>query len=80
MEERHLLEFEEFNLEWDELFAKIHEEAEELQEAMQERHREQLLALQNKLQTTLSITPKWSPELLNHKQIFQLLKKQKKYI
>lgn len=78
VEEAHMLEFQQFNLIWDKKMAEYEEHAEELVEAMKERHGAELRDYQRRLMTK-QIRPKFSKDLLNLRKIQDTLAKQKDY-
>ena len=79
VEEAHMLEFQQFNLIWDKKMAEYEQHAEELVEAMKERHGAELRDYQRKLMTK-QIRPKFSKDLLNLRKIQDTLAKQKEYV
>jgi cobalamin biosynthesis Mg chelatase CobN len=76
VEEAHMLEFQQFNLIWDRKMAEYEAHAEELVEAMKERHASELRDYQRKL-LGKEIRPKFSKDLLNLRKIQETLAKQK---
>ena len=76
VEEAHMLEFQQFNLIWDKKMAEYERHAEELVEAMKERHAAELRDYQRKLMGK-QIRPKFSRDLLNLRKIQETLAKQK---
>jgi len=78
VEEAHMLEFQQFNLIWDKKMAEYELHAEELVEAMKERHSAELRDYQRKLMGK-QIRPKFSKDLLNLRKIQETLAKQKDY-
>lgn len=76
VEEAHMLEFQQFNMIWDKKMAEYEAHAEELVEAMKERHAAELREYQRKLMTK-QLRPKFSKELLNMRTIQETLAKQK---
>jgi cobalamin biosynthesis Mg chelatase CobN len=76
VEEAHMLEFQQFNLIWDRKMAEYEAHAEELVEAMKERHASELRNYQRKL-LGKEIRPKFSKDLLNLRKIQETLAKQK---
>jgi cobalamin biosynthesis Mg chelatase CobN len=76
VEEAHMLEFQQFNLVWDRKMAEYEAHAEELVEAMKERHAAELRDYQRKL-LGKEIRPKFSKDLLNLRKIQETLAKQK---
>lgn len=79
VEEAHMLEFQQFNLIWDKKMAEYERHAEELVEAMKERHAAELRDYQRKLMGK-QIRPKFSRDLLNMRKIQETLAKQKEYV
>eukprot|EP01041_Mallomonas_annulata_P001675 gene1675-3235_t len=78
VEEAHMLEFQQFNMIWDKKMADYEQNAEELIEAMKERHAAELRDFQRKLMSK-EIRPKFSTDLLNLRKIQDTLAKQKDY-
>lgn len=78
VEEAHMLEFQQFNMIWDKKMSEYEQHAEELVEAMKERHAAELRDFQRKLMSK-EIKPKFSKELLNLRRIQDTLAKQKDY-
>eukprot|EP01036_Dinobryon_divergens_P029380 gene29380-38465_t len=78
VEEAHMLEFQQFNLIWDKKMAEYEAHAEDLVEAMKERHAAELRDYQRKLMGK-QIRPKFSRDLLNLRKIQETLAKQKDY-
>jgi hypothetical protein len=78
VEEAHMLEFQQFNMIWDQKMAEYETHAEELVEAMKERHAAELRDYQRRLMTK-QIRPKFSKDLLNLRKIQETLAKQKEY-
>lgn len=76
VEEAHMLEFQQFNLIWDKKMAEYERHAEDLVEAMKERHAAELRDYQRKLMGK-QIRPKFSRDLLNLRKIQETLAKQK---
>lgn len=76
VEEAHMLEFQQFNVIWDKKVAEYESHAEELVEAMKERHASELRDYQRKL-LGKQIRPKFSKDLLNLRKIQETLAKQK---
>ena len=64
VEEAHMLEFQQFNQIWDKKMAEYELHAEELIEAMKDRHSSELREFQRKLMAK-QIRPKFSKDLLN---------------
>lgn len=73
-----MLEFQQFNMIWDKKMAEYESHAEELVEAMKERHAAELRDFQRKL-LGKQIRPKFSKDLLNLRKIQETLAKQKDY-
>jgi len=78
VEEAHMLEFQQFNMVWDKKMSEYEKHAEELLQAMKERHGNDLREFQQKLMEKQS-RPKFSRELLNLRKIQEHLAKQKDY-
>ena len=78
VEEAHMLEFQQFNYIWDKKMTEYEKHAEELVEAMKERHAAELRDYQRKLMGK-QIRPKFSKDLLNLRKIQETLAKQKDY-
>ena len=78
VEEAHMLEFQQFNLIWDKKMAEYEKHAEDLGEAMKERHAAELRDYQRRLMGR-QIRPKYSKDLLNLRKIQETLAKQKDY-
>ena len=78
VEEAHMLEFQQFNLVWDKKMADYETHAEELVEALKERHAAELREYQRKL-VGKQLRPKFSKDLLNLRKIQETLAKQKDY-
>jgi hypothetical protein len=78
VEEAHMLEFQQFNQIWDKKMAEYELHAEELIEAMKDRHSSELREFQRKLMAK-QIRPKFSKDLLNLRKIQDTLAKQKDY-
>jgi cobalamin biosynthesis Mg chelatase CobN len=76
VEEAHMLEFQQFNHIWDKKMAEYERHAEDLVEAMKERHAAELRDYQRKLMGK-QIRPKFSRDLLNLRKIQETLAKQK---
>ena len=79
VEEAHMLEFQQFNMIWDQKMGEYEGHAEELVEAMKERHASELRDYQRRLMTK-QIRPKFSKDLLNLRKIQETLAKQKEYV
>lgn len=78
VEEAHMLEFQQFNVEWDRRMADYEENAARLILAMKERHVAELREFQQKLIARATI-PRHSKEYLNLRRIQDVLAKQKNY-
>jgi len=78
VEEAHMLEFQQFNEIWDKKMHEYETHAEELVEAMKDRHAAELRDFQRKLMSK-QIRPKFSKDLLNLRKIQDTLAKQKDY-
>ena len=76
VEEAHMLEFQQFNLVWDKKMADYETHAEELVEALKERHAAELREYQRKL-VGKQLRPKFLKDLLNLRKIQETLAKQK---
>mmetsp|Transcript_26740 Transcript_26740/g.36826 ORF Transcript_26740/g.36826 Transcript_26740/m.36826 type:complete len:147 (-) Transcript_26740:445-885(-) len=76
VEEAHMLEFQQFNIIWDKKMNEFEMHAEELVEAMKERHAAELRDYQRKLMGK-QIRPKFSKDLLNLRKNQETLAKQK---
>lgn len=74
-----MLEFQQFNMIWDRKMTEYESHAEELVEAMKERHAAELRDYQRKLMGK-QIRPKFSKDLLNLRKIQETLAKQKEYV
>lgn len=78
VEEAHMLEFQQFNLEWDRRMAEYEENAARLILSMKERHVSELREFQQRLIARATI-PRHSKEYLNMRHIQDVLAKQKNY-
>jgi cobalamin biosynthesis Mg chelatase CobN len=76
VEEAHMLEFQQFNMIWDNKMSEYERHAEELIGAMKERHAAELRDYQRQLMGK-QIKPKFSRDLLNLRKIQDTLAKQK---
>lgn len=78
VEEAHMLEFKQFNMQWDKKKLKYDENAQTLLDAMKDRHTNELKEFQAR---TLSKhqKPKFSPELLNYRRVEEHLAKAGEY-
>lgn len=79
VEEAHMLEFQQFNMIWDRKMSEYELHAEELVEAMKERHAAELRDYQRQLMGKQT-RPKFSKDLLNLRKIQDTLAKQKEYV
>jgi RNA polymerase-binding transcription factor DksA len=79
VEEAHMLEFQQFNMIWDRKMADYERHAEELIEAMKERHAAELRDYQRQLMGKQT-RPKFSKDLLNLRKIQDTLAKQKEWV
>ena len=79
VEEAHMLEFQQFNMIWDRKMGEYELHAEELVEAMKERHAAELRDYQRQLMGKQT-RPKFSKDLLNLRKIQDTLAKQKEYV
>jgi len=78
VEEAHMLEFQQFNMTWDKKMTEYETHAEELVEAMRNRHASELRDYQRTLMGK-EMRPKFSKDLLNLRKIQDTLAKQKDY-
>lgn len=78
VEEAHMLEFQQFNAVWDKKMTEYEQHAEDLIQAMKERHASELREYQRVLMSK-EIKPKFSRDLLNLRKIQETLAKQKDY-
>lgn len=76
VEEAHMLEFQQFNMIWDNKMSEYERHAEELVGAMKDRHGAELRDYQRQLMGK-QIKPKFSRDLLNLRKIQDTLAKQK---
>mmetsp|Transcript_29226 Transcript_29226/g.76733 ORF Transcript_29226/g.76733 Transcript_29226/m.76733 type:complete len:104 (+) Transcript_29226:301-612(+) len=79
VEEAHMLEFQQFNALWDKRMAEFEQKSLDLEEAMKERHANELMEYIRQAQQEPLRKPKFSKELLNLRSIQQTLAKQKDY-
>lgn len=79
VEEAHMREFQQFNDRWNEKMREFDERTALLEEAMKEKHAEELAAWQEAIQHQFMLRPKLSRDLLNLRSIEDSLAKQKKY-
>ncbi len=77
VEQAHVLEYQDFNKQWDDNMEKTVQEHEELVQGLEERHVKQLEENRHVLEEKLSMVPKASAELLNFRRIQANLAKQK---
>jgi hypothetical protein len=77
VEEAHLLEFNQFNQQWDSRQQQYFEHAQELEAKMAEKHQQELEEFRERNEASISLTAKPSTELLNHQRIQRTLAKQK---
>ena len=77
VENAHLVEYQEFNKNWDDLMQKQAEESELMMRALEEKHIKELEENRSRLEQGLPPQPKDSAELLNMRKIQQQLAKQK---
>jgi len=79
VEEAHMLEFQQFNAMWDHTMKEYEERAGELLEAMRQRH--ELDAREFRAKHEAAVTaPKWSPKVLDMRQVERTLAKQGQYM
>jgi len=78
VEEAHMLEYQQFNTHWDQKCKDYDEQCESQVNAMKERHLEELREFQRKL-LERQPRPKFSPILLNYRQIEEHLARAKNY-
>jgi len=74
-----MLEFQQFNALWDKRMAEFEQKSLDLEEAMKERHANELMEYIRQAQQEPLRKPKFSKELLNLRSIQQTLAKQKDY-
>merc|ERR1712000_473657 len=79
VEEAHLLEFNQFNQQWDSRQQQYFEHAQELEAKMAEKHQQELEEFREKNESTIPLTSRPSTELLNHQKIQNVLAKSKEY-
>merc|ERR1712000_476502 len=77
VEEAHLLEFNQFNQQWDSRQQQYFEHAQELEAKMAEKHQQELEEFREKSESLISLTSKPSVELLNNQKIQDILAKSK---
>ena len=75
VEQAHIMEYQEFNKNWDEVMKKTEEEHEELMNQMEQKHVRELEDNRSKLEQSLPTVPKASAEKLNQKKIQDQLAK-----
>lgn len=78
VEEAHMMEYQEFNVEWDKKMADYEQHSKELLQEMKERHETELQDFQENL-IAKQPKPKFSSELLNLRRVQDVLAKQKDY-
>lgn len=78
VEEAHMLEFQQFNMIWDKKFSDYESHAQDLIDAMKERHGAELRDFQRMLMGKL-IRPKFSKDLLNLRKIQETMARSKDY-
>jgi len=78
IEEANMVEFQQFNAQWDQRMAEYDLKAAELEGAMKGRHLQELAELRRKASAAV-LKPKFSRELLNLRKIQETLAKQKEY-
>lgn len=69
VEQAHIMEYQEFNKNWDELMQKTAEESDQNLRALEEKHIRELEENRSNLDKGLPTIPKASAELLNNKKI-----------
>mmetsp|Transcript_23122 Transcript_23122/g.17539 ORF Transcript_23122/g.17539 Transcript_23122/m.17539 type:complete len:151 (+) Transcript_23122:215-667(+) len=79
VEQAHILEYQEFNKNWDEVMHKTEEDHTILIKQLEEKHVHELEENRAKLEQSLPTLPKASAELLNNKKIQEQLARQKEY-
>ena len=79
VEEAHMLEFQQFNIIWDKKMAEYEQHAQELVQAMKERHTKELAEWQKKVIASSHKRLKFSKELLGLRKIQHCLAKSKDY-
>lgn len=79
VEEAHMLEYQQFNSQWDQKCSDYEEQSQNQIKAMKERHLDELKEFQQKLLEKQQ-KPKFSPVLLNYRQIEEHLAKSKNYV
>eukprot|EP00741_Cyanophora_paradoxa_P008108 tig00001229_g7845.t1 len=79
VEEAHMLEFQQFNQMWDKKMMEYEIKAQELEQAMRDRHAAEYAEFIEQLQMKPEHSPKFSKELLNLRRIQEVLAKQKEY-
>lgn len=73
VENAHILEYQEFNKNWDDLMAKTQEEHQQMLRGLEDKHVKELEENRARLEQTLPMVPKASAELLNLKKIQEQL-------
>jgi len=79
IEQAHLVEFNEFNREWDEKMNDFHSHAQILEKGMLEKHEQEIMEFRDNIDHNLPERPKLSAELLNQRKIQENLARQKDY-
>lgn len=80
VEEAHMLEFQQFNAAWEAKFSEYEKKAQELDERMKNRHSNEIIEFQKKVEEQLqNARPKFSKHLLDIRSIQHTLAKQKEY-
>jgi hypothetical protein len=69
VEEAHLMEFNQFNMEWDQKMNEFQHHAGQLEQSMMDKHDNDISELRQNLDQSLSTNFKPSPEMLNLKKI-----------
>lgn len=79
VEEAHMLEFESFNGRWDKKMQEYDERTGMLEQAMVQKHREDLEQWQEEMHNQFLLRPKYSKDLLNLRKIQETLANQRDY-
>ena len=79
VEQAHLMEYQEFNKNWDETLGQIEQNDNMAQKNLEDKHIRELEENRQRLDETLPLNFKHSAELLNLQKIQQNLAKQKEY-
>ena len=79
VEEAHMLEFQQFNAMWDHTMKEYEERAGELLEAMRQRHELDAREFRATHESAVTV-PKWSPKVLDLRQVERTLAKQGQYM